>query len=72
VLYVASERVDLAEVVLRRSISVFADDAKAHFNLVRVLTRLGKRDEARRLYDQARLRFPDYDASDASASRPLH
>lgn len=72
VLYVASERVDRAEAVLRRSISAFADDAKAHFNLVRVLTRLGKRDEARRLYDQARLRFPDYDASDAGASRALH
>lgn len=71
VLYVAAQRADLAEAVLRESLSRYPDDAKAHFNLVRVLTRLGREDEARRLYDESRARFPHYDPAAPSARRAL-
>lgn len=59
-LYVSSGQPELAEPVLRRSLERHPDDAKTAFNLVKVLARLGKTDEARRVYDAATARFPSY------------
>lgn len=64
VLYVAQNELQLAEEVLRGNMAEFPSDPKSAFNLVKVLFRLGKLDEARQLYEEASLRFPDYRSSD--------
>jgi tetratricopeptide (TPR) repeat protein len=60
-LFVAQNEPHLAEPVLRRNLTRFPEEPKSLFNLVKVLTRLGRVEEARRLYDEGKLRFPDYD-----------
>jgi tetratricopeptide (TPR) repeat protein len=50
----------LAEPVLRRSAERFPDDPKTLFNLVKVLTRVGKQEEARHWFELGRARFPTY------------
>ncbi len=62
-LFVAQNEAHLAEPVLRRNLARFPDEPKSLFNLVKVLTRLGRVEEARKLYDEGKLRFPDYNPS---------
>lgn len=59
-LYVGLGEPELAEPVLRRSVERYPDDPKTAFNLVKVLARVGKTDEAQRLYEAATARFPGY------------
>lgn len=59
-LFVERGELHSAERVLRQSAQRFPDDPKTAFNLVKVLTRVGKHDEARRLFDETRTRFPTY------------
>jgi hypothetical protein len=67
VLYVARNELQLAEDVLRLNMIEFPNDPKSAFNLVKVLARQGKLDEARRVYDEANLRFPDYRSSETGS-----
>jgi len=62
-LLVHTGRADRAEPLLRQALERFPDDPKVHFNLVKVLERLGKRAEARELYARAQATFPHYAAS---------
>jgi hypothetical protein len=60
-LVTAAGHADLAEPILREAIRRFPNDPDAHFNLVKVLYRIGKTEEARAVYDQSAARFPLYD-----------
>jgi hypothetical protein len=51
---------DRAEPILREAARRFPDDPDIHFNLVKVLYRAGKIDEARSLHEQNVARFPTY------------
>lgn len=55
-LFVRRGQPQLAEPVLRRSLERFPDDPKTVLNLVKVLTRLGRVEEARQLYETAQAR----------------
>jgi tetratricopeptide (TPR) repeat protein len=61
-LLVQAGRADRAEPLLRQALERFPHDPKVHFNLVKVLERLGKRAEARDLYARAQAAFPHYTA----------
>jgi len=66
-LFVESGEPHAAERVLRQSAQRFPDDPKTAFNLVKVLVRVGKTDEARRLFDETRTRHPTYQPTTADA-----
>jgi Tetratricopeptide repeat len=51
---------DLAEPILREAIRRFPSDPDAYFNLVKVLYRMGRTEEARAVYDQSIARFPGH------------
>ena len=58
-----------AEPILRAAHARFPDDADVVFNLIKVLYRLGRVDEARALYTESNARFPGY-SSDAARPGP--
>jgi protein O-mannosyl-transferase len=58
-----------AEPILREAIRRFPDDPDAHFNLVKVLYRMGRTDEARAVYDKGVARFPGYDGTGKGGPR---
>jgi tetratricopeptide (TPR) repeat protein len=57
----AAGRPQEAQAVLRQTVTRFPDDPKALGNLAEITARLGQRDEARRLFELLRRRFPDYE-----------
>lgn len=63
-LLVRNGEAHLAEPVLRRSVERFPDDAKTLFNLVKVLARVGKEDEAEHWFEIGKRRFPLYLSGD--------
>lgn len=69
-LLVDGGRPEQAEPILRAAQQRFPDDAAVPFNLVKVLYRLGKVDEARGLFEQSRARFPDHSEDAARRSPP--
>jgi tetratricopeptide (TPR) repeat protein len=60
-LLVKHDQLEDAEQLLKRGIERWPEDPKMRLNLVKVLYRMNRTDEARQLYDDLRRRFPDYD-----------
>jgi len=63
-LLVKADELAVAESVLRKGRARWPDDPKILANLVRVTTKQGRLDEARRLFDELERRFPDWKPND--------